>query len=149
MNEKQVASIEKAFSISLPRGYRELLKDTPPLFQAWIQCEEKLNPCQSPFFMDHRMVIDVNRMMRDPDHPNHFEFDPNDISKPWPQKYFIIGSDVGGNYFCIVPATKTSKVYFWEQGQTGFCKYADNIGGFVKRLFRDYGEVEAMYCPRD
>ncbi|MDB2526481.1 SMI1/KNR4 family protein [Mariniblastus sp.] len=149
MNEKQIQSIEKKFSITLPNGYRKMLASTPPLLLAWLNYEEKENPGQSPFFVDHRMIAGVNQMMRDPDDEEYFAFDPNDDSKPWPQRYFIIGSDVGGNFYCIAPASNKSRVYFWNQGDTAFPKYADTMAGFVKRLFKDYGEVAAMDCESD
>jgi hypothetical protein len=149
MNEKQIKSIEKEFALALPKGYRQMLKSTPPLLLAWLQYEEKANPGQSPFYVDHKFIVSSNRSVRDPDDPEYCQFDPNDDSKPWPDRYFIIGSDVGGNYYCIAPKTKKSRVYFWYQGDTAFPKYADDMAGFVKRLFKDYGEVAAMDCEDD
>ncbi len=149
MNEKQIKSIEREFSITLPNGYRSMLSSTPPLLLAWLKYEEKENPGQSPFFVNHKMIIGINQMMRDPEDEEYFEFDPNDATKPWPERYFIIGSDVGGNFYCIAPKTKTSRVYFWNQGDTSFPKYADNMASFVKRLFKDYGEIAAMDCESD
>ena len=149
MNERQIKSIEKEFSITFPNGFRSILASPPPLLQAWLQYEEKENPGQSPLFLNRDLIIGINQMMRDPDDPDFFQFDPNDDSKPWPDRYFIIGSDVGGNFYCIAPKTKKSRVYFWYQGDTAFPRYANDMAGFVKRLFKDYGEVAAMDCEDD
>lgn len=149
MNEKQISAIEKEFAIALPNGYRQMLKSPPKLFMALLECDEAENPGQIPFFTDHRDIVGFNRMMRDPQDPNHFEFDPNDADKPWPDRYFIIGSDVGRNYYCIKPESEKSRVYFWYQGNTAFTKYSDDMAGFVKRIFRMYGELEAMDCITD
>lgn len=149
MNEKQVQSIEKRFSISLPHGYRRMLLRPPSHLAVLLKHDEKENPGQTPFFMDQRLIVGINLMMRDPDDPDYFGFDPNDESKPWPDRYFIIGSDVGGNFYCLAPKTKKSRVYFWYQGDTAFSRFADDMSAFVKRVFRDYGEVAAMDCDPD
>lgn len=149
MNESQINSIEKAFQVTLPSGYRQLLKEPPRLLQAWLKAEEKENPGQSPVFLDAKMIIGINQMMRDPDDPDYFGFDPNDPDKPWPQRYLIIGSDVGGNFYCIAPQSDRSRVYFWYQGDTAFAKFAEDMPRFVKRLFKNYGEIAAMDCASD
>jgi hypothetical protein len=149
VNEKQVQSIEGAFDVQLPPGYRHLLLQPPRLLQAWVGAEEKDNPGQSPIFFDAKMIVGINQMMRDPDDPDYFGFDPNDPDVPWPKRYLIIGSDVGGNFYCIAPGSGRSRVYFWYQGNTAFSKFADDMPHFVKRLFRAYGEVAAMDCEPD
>ncbi len=149
MNEKQVQSLEKQFAITFPHGYRQMLLAPPPYLAALLKYDEKDNPGQTPFFMDHRLIAGINQMMRDPDDPEYFGFDPNDDSKLWPDRYFIIGSDVGGNFYCIAPKTNKSRVYFWYQGDTAFSRFADDMAGFVKRVFRTYGEVAAMDCESD
>ena len=149
MNETDIKSIEKQYSVTLPHGYREMLKSTPKIFDALLKCDEEDNPGQTPFFTDAGMIIAMNQIMRDPDDPEFFEFDPNDSSKPWPRKYLIIGSDVGGNFYCIAPATNKSRVYFWYQGDTAFSKFADDMAGFVKKIFKLYGEIDAMDCQSD
>ncbi len=149
MKEKQVSSIEQEFSITLPHGYRQMLLSPPPYLATLMEFDEKENPGQTPFFMDHNLIIGINQMMRDPDDPAYFQFDPNDETKPWPDRYLIIGSDVGGNFYCIAPRTKKSRVYFWYQGDTALSRFSDDMAGFVKRVFRTYGEVAAMDCESD
>ena len=149
MNEKQIKTIEKKFSIELPTGYRQMLINPPSYFAVLLKHDEKDNPGQTPFFTDHDLIIGINQMMRDPDDPEFFGFDPNDETKPWPERYFIIGSDIGGNFYCIAPKTGKSKVYFWYQGDTAFSKFSDDMAGFVKRVFKTYGEIAAMDCESD
>lgn len=149
MNEKQIQSIEKAFSFTLPHGYRSMLKSPPKLFAALLACTERECPGQSECFWDHELLVAINCMMRDRNDPEYFPFDPNDEDRPWPDRYFIIGSDVGGNFYCIAPATGLSRVYFWHQGDIVFSRYAKDMASFVKRIFKDYGEVESMDCEDD
>jgi len=146
MNEKQISSIEKKCGVQLPTGFRQMLLEPPPLLAALLKFDAKENPGQTPLFTKPDMIIAVNQAMRDPEHEDYFGFDPNDAGKPWPDRYFIIGSDVGGNFYCIAPSTGKSRVYFWYQGDTAFSRFADNMEGFVKRIFRMYGEVAAMDC---
>ncbi|MDB4766168.1 SMI1/KNR4 family protein [bacterium] len=149
MNNKQIDRLEKKYSLTFPSGYRHMLLAPPEHFFALLKHDEKECPGQTPFFWDHRMIDEVNQMMCDPDHPEYFGFDPNDESKPWPSRYFIIGSDVGGNFYCIMPKSNTSRVYFWCQGDTTFSRFSDDMAGFVKRIFKSYGEVAAMDCEPD
>lgn len=149
MNEKQIRSIEQQFSITLPHGYRQMLLKPPESLAVLLKHDEKENPGQTPLFLNHQLIVGINQMMRDPNDPDYFGFDPNDETKLWPNRYFIIGSDVGGNFYCIAPITKTSRVYFWYQGDTAFSRFSDSMPGFVKRVFRIYGEVAAMDCEED
>ncbi len=144
MNEKQIASIEKKCGVQLPAGYRQMLLSPPPLLAALLKHDEKENPGQTPLFTHPGMIVECNQMVRDPDGEEYYEFDPNDPDKLWPDRYFIIGSDVGGNYYCIAPSTGKSRTYFLYQGDTSFTRFADDMHGFVKRIFRMYGEVAAM-----
>lgn len=149
MNEKQVKRLEKKYAVAFPPGYRQMLLDPPEYLEVLLTHDEKENPGQTPFFFDHEMIDGINQMMRDPDDPNYFGFNPNDESKTWPERYFIIGSDVGGNFYCIAPKSGKSRVYFWYQGDTAFSRFSDDMAGFVKRVFKTYGEVAAMDCPTD
>ena len=149
MNEKQIKRLEKKYSIVFPAGYRQMLLNPPEYLVALLKYDEKANPGQTPFFWDYRLIDGMNQMMRDPDDPEYFGFDPNDESKPWPRRYFIIGSDVGGNFYCIAPQSNKSRVYFWYQGDTAFSKFSDDMAGFVKRVFKTYGEVAAKDCELD
>lgn len=149
MNEKKIKSIEKKFSVSLPSGYRQMLADPPGLFAALLKHDAKANPGQTPFFTDERLIVGINNMMRDPNDPDYFGFDPNDAEKPWPDRYFIIGSDIGGNFYCIAPKTNRSRVYFWYQGDTAFSKFSDDMPGFLRRVFRNYGDIAAIDCGSD
>ena len=145
LTEKKIQSLEKRFAIKLPSPYRELLKSPPSYLVALLEQDVKDDGCKSQItpYLDAKMIEGTNLMARDPDDPD-FEFDPNDSERPWPQRYFIIGSDVGGNFFCITPDSGNDRVYLWEQGCTHFTKYSDDMKGFVKRLFRLYGELALM-----
>ena len=149
MNETQIKRLEKKYAIAFPSGYRQMLLHPPEYFAALLKYDAKANPGQTPFFWDHRLIDGMNEMMRNPDDPEYFGFAPNDDSKPWPVRYFIIGSDVGGNFYCIAPKSGKSRVYFWYQGDTAFSKFSNDMAGFVKRVFKIYGEVDAMDCKSD
>lgn len=149
MNEKQIQSLEKQFATPFPLGYRQLLLQPPPLLEAVLKHDAKQNPGQTPVFLNAGMIRAVNEMMRDPEDEDFLEFDPNDPDRPWPNRYMIIGSDVGGNFYCIAPGTGKSRVYFCYQGGTSFSRYADDMTHFVKRVFQSYGVIAGMDCESD
>ncbi len=145
MTNKDVRAIEKKFGIKLPGTYCQLITNLPPYLEALLLRDAK-DGCESqiPFFLDRGMVEWTNGLVRGDEDDVYFEFDPNDDERPWPDDYFVIGSDVGGNYYCLKPATKTDRVYFWEQGCTSFMKYSQNIAGMVKKQFKLYSDLTQM-----
>ncbi len=144
MNSNQIKQIEKKLSVSLPETYRNFLKSPPSILAAALRQEEKENPGQTMLFLDAEHIIDSNQLMRDPDHPGFFGFGPTDDPVPWPDEYFIIGSDVGGNYYCIKPATGKTAVYFWYQGDTILKRYAKDLSAYIRKIFQLYGDFASQ-----
>lgn len=146
MNEAQLKRIEKQLSVALPDCYRNLLKAPPSILAAALRQEDKETPGQIPLFLDVDSLINSNRMMRDPNHPEFIGFGPTDEPQPWPEQFFIIGSDVGGNFYCIKPATGTTGVYFWHQGDTVLKRCAKDLPTFVQQFFKSYANIAADEC---
>ena len=149
MNEAQIKRIEKQFSVTLPDGYRNFLKAPPGILAAALRQENKETPGQTFLFLDSDDIIDANRMMRDPEHPQFFGFGPTDDPEPWPDQYFIVGSDVGGNFYCIKPATGKTAIYFWYQGDTVMRRCAKDLSAFIRLIFKSYGDLAAQECNND
>lgn len=149
MNETQLKRIEKQLSVTLPDCYRKFLKSPPSILAAALRQEEKETPGQTPLFLDLDAIIDANRMMRDPKHPEFFGFGPTDDPEPWPEQFFIIGSDVGGNFYCIKPASGTTAVYFWYQGDTVLKRCAKDLAAFIQQIFKSYGKFAAAECTEN
>lgn len=143
MNKTQIKSIEKKCKVSLPEYYREFLRSPPSILEAILKQEEKEAPGQASIFLDVSYIIDCNQMMRDPNHPEHFEYGPSDDPEPWPDQYFIIGSDVGGNFYCIKPESGKSSVYFWYQGDNALKRCAKDLAAYVKQIFRLHADFAA------
>ena len=146
LNETQIKRIERQFSVTLPASYRKFLKAPPSILAAALRQEDRENPGQTPLFLDCKYIVDANRMMRDPKHPQFFGFGPTDDPEPWPDQYFIVGSDVGGNFYCIKPATGTTTVYFWHQGDSVLKRCAKDLPAFIRQIFKSYGEFAAKEC---
>ena len=149
MNETQLKKIEKQFSVSLPDGYRKFLKSPPSILAAALRQDDKETRGQIPLFLDAEYIIDANRLMRDPKHPGFFGFGPTDDPVPWPEQFFIIGSDVGGNFYCIKPASGTTAVYFWYQGDTVLKRCAKDLPTYIRQVFKSYGNFAAEQCGED
>lgn len=143
MNKTQLKSIEKKCKVALPEWYREFLLSPPSILEAVLNQEEKEGPGQSSIFLNHEDIINCNQMMRDTSHPEHFEFGPSDDPEPWPDQYFIVGSDIGGNFYCIKPESGKSSVHFWYQGNNALERYTKDFAAYVKKIFKDHAQFAA------
>jgi hypothetical protein len=150
LNERDVASIEKKFGVTLPAAYRRLLIDPPDLLEALVKQCAKEWPGQCLFFLTKGEIVELNEIVRDPDEPYFQHYEEGGEDRPWNERYFVIGQDVGGNLFCIAPESGTCRVYHQLNGD--FCRYtkfANDAAHFVKRLFKLFGEIAAMDCDVD
>ena len=150
LTAKEVRLLEKEFELVLPHGYRRLLLSPPKLLAALVEASKRIDdPEQTPFFLEYSILADVNRRMRNPNAKGYCCFGPDDDPLPWPERYLIIGSDVGGNYYCIAPTSGRSSVYLWEQGDSALNRITKDISGYVRRSFRDWGNGAALDCEDD
>jgi hypothetical protein len=134
MTEKQLKAIEKKFGIKLPKSYRDLLLKPPPILLALLKWDDNDNEeCQTPLFRTPKLISDLNEECHLAGAEN-FEF-------RWPDKFFIIGGDCGGNYYCIKPKTKKTAVFEWQHDSNEFEKCAGSIREFVRHIFDFYAEV--------
>lgn len=142
MTENQLASIERRFGCKLPRGYRQLLVSIPGELLALLKWEDNEYKCeeQTCLYRTQRNLVAMNTLVRDSE-TDEFEFDPNNRDRPWPDRYFVIGGDVGGNFYCVNTQLNRDRVYFWNHGDTRFVRVCDGVPRFIKHLFREFAEV--------
>lgn len=112
---------------------------------ALLKWEDADNQCdeQTCLYRTQRLLVEMNSLVRQ-SRSDKFEFDPNDRGRPWPDRYFVIGGDVGGNFYCINTQLDNDRIYFWHQGDTRFARVCDGAPRFVKHLFREFAEVAVM-----
>lgn len=134
MKLKDISAIEKTFGISLPSGYQALLLEMPKELQSLLSCEEE--DTDKPVFEDRKSIVETNKLVRDP----AFEFDAGNPKRCWPEKYFVIGGDIGGNLYCINRKLKRTAVYFWQHDSAEFQKCSKTLTEFVFQIFVYYGQ---------
>ena len=66
------------------------------------------------------------------------KINPDDPEEPWPSKYFIVGGDWGGNYFCINTKLKYCPVFLWHHDSGEFEKIAKSFAAYIEYIFNYY-----------
>ncbi len=94
-----------------------------------MSCEEDLTA--RSIYQDVKTLVAENRFMRNRRPTNGFD---------WPDKYFIIGGDLGGNYYCLNVDASTSAIYYWFHETGEFSLYARSLASFILKVFHDYAE---------
>ena len=148
MTEEEVAHIEKELNVQLPHGYRQLLKSPPDLLIAVMNaCAVEHSDYEIPIYTKAEVIIGQNREVRDPE--SGFVAGPED-DDIWDDELLIIGSDCGGNMYCIKPKSGSSTVYEWDHsGACDLDTVSESIPGYVEHWFRELGELAAMDCCED
>ncbi len=121
MTETQIKQIEKTFNCRLPAIYKRLLTVMPKPLKHLMSLER---PGHRAIFTDKDLIIKTNKSLR------------NAESLSWPEKYFIIGGDCGGNLLCLNLVSKRSCVYFWWHETDEFFLHAKDIPAFIRRIYR-------------
>ena len=149
MTEDDVKQIESTFNVQLPNGYRGLLLSPPSLLVALMDAFAiEHSDYEIPIFLKPDVIRNENAEARNPE--EGFIYNEDDEDDPWPDEYFIIGADCGGNKYCIRPESKLSSVYEWDHsGGDNFEETADSIARYVEIWFKELGEVAATDCVPD
>ena len=143
MTKGQFDAMEKRFGIRLPNAYRNLVMSTPPELLALLKVsDETYDESQSQIYRDIGLIRSTNDWVRDAD--GDFTFDENSSRRRWPKKYFVIGGDVGGNLYCVLPQSTKVRVFHWQHDDTEFEPCGDSIEEFVKYLFDLYCRLALM-----
>jgi hypothetical protein len=92
VTESQIGQIEAALAVVLPPHYRRFLLDFPAgLYHPEAKEGDQWRWLQADSLMFHTVTsfVKYNQSVRAPG------------SEPWPSKYLIIGTNGGGDYWCI------------------------------------------------
>jgi hypothetical protein len=124
-----VKLLEHEFKIRLHADYRKLHDSFPVPLMKLMSCEEE--PSARSVYNDLKTLVSENRLMRNRGPTNGFD---------WPDKYVIIGGDLGGNYYCLNVHGASSAVYYWFHETGEFSLYARSLASFILKVFQDYAE---------
>ncbi len=93
MTERDLARVEKALAVRLPDHYRRFLLEHATTVARLKRRSDRL----VPFFTTAKELLDANRDLRADPHLQEV----HDDTAPWPLKYLIVGTDGGGDYWCV------------------------------------------------
>lgn len=127
MTNGSVRRLEREFKLLLPADYKKLLTSFPIPLMRLLSCEA--NPNARHVYQELTTIVSANQLMRKRQPTDDFV---------WPEKYFIIGGDPGGNYYCLNLAASTSAIYYWFHETGEFSLYARSLASFIFKVFHDY-----------
>jgi hypothetical protein len=142
MTEDELKQVESQFSVKLPSDYRKLLLDMPAELVAMLEWHSSQDSEEETMlFRTEDCISNTNEWVRDAD--DDFEFDPNDATVPWPDDWFVIGGDVGGNLYCLKRNSDGATIYHWHQGTTDLEQIADGVAAYIRFIFGVYADLAA------
>ncbi|MDG3008089.1 SMI1/KNR4 family protein [Paludisphaera mucosa] len=133
MTEAELSEIEERLGVDLPADYRRLLLGYPPDLESaktdlgWKQ----ESPSERQLVNDADRLVELNEDVRRPGTPW------TDDDGPWPGRYFVIGDDECGNYWCIDLGGSGSEVWFYDHDLGGFEQHFGSLEEFAGELLRD------------
>ena len=137
MTDADLDSIEQALGFPLPGFYRQFMAEYP----RWLLDKQPpwFNPITEWDFADNpERVIEFNRFVRAQEAGRFFD----DV--PWPDKYFVIGSEYDQNYYLVDRLSGEETVYRWshEDGQLqtvagSLPEFRDNLCVWFEEWKRD------------
>jgi hypothetical protein len=115
MTERDLARIEKTLGVKLPDHYRRFLIDHGTAL-AKARKERGV-----PLFATAKEIIAANKELR----KNPSLRDTNQDTEPWPLKYLIVGSDGGGDDWCVDLSSHDEVVWFFDSEAYGTFRHAE------------------------
>ncbi len=134
MTETEVATVETELAVGLPSHYRKFLLNYPQsllenkLDLGWV----KEPPADRQFYNNPTRLIALNRDVRTPGTPWVGE-----AGDPWPDKYFVIGDDQCGNYWCVDLLVTDPGVWFYDHEIGAFERRHGSLSEFTDSLLAE------------
>jgi hypothetical protein len=137
MTDADVAALEAALAVTLPDHYRRFLLAYPrPLLDnkldlGWVQEA----PADRQLVNNPARLIELNRAVRLPGTPWVGE-----AGDPWPARYFVVGDDQCGNYWCVDLLTVDPGVWFYDNELGAFERQHASLDEFGESLLAEIAE---------
>jgi hypothetical protein len=135
MTLTELDRIESALGVKLPEFYRQFMQDYP----RWLLSKQPayLKPVTVWEFADNpERVIAFNQYVR-AQPPGEFVDDA-----PWPDEYFVIGSEADQNWFTLHLASGTEAVHLYHHEDGEFHPVAQSLQEFTEYLVKWWEDIE-------
>ncbi|HSQ54217.1 MAG TPA: SMI1/KNR4 family protein [Gemmata sp.] len=116
MTERDLARVEQKLGVKLPAHYRKFL-----LEHGVEIARAKRKGGFVPFFTTAKEIIDANAELR----ANPALRDTNEDTEPWPLKYLIVGTNGGGDDWCVDLSNRRETIWFFDSEAHGTFRRAD------------------------
>lgn len=134
MTKTDLDRTEAALGFPLPAFYGRFMLAYPPDLRA--RQPEWLRPVtQGELADDPEVVIALNRFVRAQEEGYFFD------EGPWPDEYFVIGTEYDQNYFAINHLDGKQAVYLWGHEDGQMRRIAGSLAGYVRWLIRWWGDI--------
>ncbi len=133
MTEQDVARIESAVGVTLPPHYRRFLLEHAKALGA---ARKKLD--RPVLYATATDIIRINKGL----HGNPRMIEVNEDADPWPLKYFVVGTNGGGDYWCVDLTDPREAIWFYDSEAGGvfepakfgsWAEYMDQLNEDLKR----------------
>jgi hypothetical protein len=116
VTERDVARVETSLGVKLPAHYRRFLVEGGANI-----AKARRGGAFVPYFTTAKEIIAANAGIRaDPNRQP-----TNHDREPWPLKYLIVGTDGGGDYWCVDLTAKKETVWRFDSEAGGVFRPAD------------------------
>jgi hypothetical protein len=132
MNDKDLTTVREQFGLALPAHYVLFMRHYP------IELETtKLNLgwCQEPIseryiLKSFEKILDLNQRVRAPGLQWLAD------GQGWPNRFFVIGDDQCGNFYCLDTQGDSTAVYFYDHELAQFSVEALNLEEFKLQMIQ-------------
>jgi hypothetical protein len=107
--------VEKSLDFQLPTHYRQFLLD-----HGAAVARARRRGVFVPFFTAAKEIIDANKEMR----ANPSLRETNQDTEPWPLKYLIVGTDGGGDDWCVDLTDEREVIWLFDSEAYGIFRPA-------------------------
>jgi SMI1-KNR4 cell-wall len=139
MTADQLRDVEHELNLTLPKFYAAFMLEYPQdLNDTVIQIGDSPQiPADWEFIGSSERLIEVNRFVREP------EVEWLEDGGPWPDDQFVIGEDIGGDYFSVNLSGTSEAVLMFDHETGGFEPCAASLSAHAQRVIAEYSRYNA------
>jgi hypothetical protein len=135
MTDAELDRIESALRLKLPTFYRQFMRAYP----SWLLDRQPkwANVSEWELPDDPDRVIYFNQCVRRAEPGEYFD------DRPWPHHYFVIGSEMGQNWYFLDLEEGGERVYWYHHEMGEVSEISKTLDKFPDTLLEDWADIES------